>query len=480
MFKMKQTALAIVALMIAALLAAIAPASAQPAPSVSQSWWPQGRTSLSVSGTTGNVAFPASGFIANICNTGANDAFISFGTANTVAATTAAGYQLKAGFCQSYARQAFGTLYTYLAGITSTSTTTLYIETGTGTPFNLPIGTAALLGTVTANQGGAPWSDNVTQWASTNVGTPQANNADGVAAVTAGAPPFNAYSFLWNGATFDRWYGDKTSGAWVNIKAGSIANTSFGATQGTSPWIVAGGGTAGSAATGVATVQGIASMTPFLVNPGTAANWNVDWAGGVLGAMANYGTSPGAVLVPGVNAFVTNSLPAGTNIIGSLITQGYSVALSVTRTADTNAYTANDVLGTGTGSAGASLTFANIGPSAGGEVLITTAKLEYDVTAIPSGMTSFRLYLYNLTPPSALGDNAAFDLPSGDRASFAGYVDLGSPVDLGSTLYVETSGINKQVKVPSGGSLYGYLVTNGAYTPGSADVLKITLHATGL
>lgn len=32
------------------------------------------------------------------------------------------------------------------------------------------------------------------------------------------------------------------------------------------------------------------------------------WAGGTLGAMAAYGTSPGAVLVPGVNAFVTNTL----------------------------------------------------------------------------------------------------------------------------------------------------------------------------
>ncbi len=29
------------------------------------------------------------------------------------------------------------------------------------------------------------------------------------------------------------------------------------------------------------------------------------WATGTLGAMANYGTSPGAVLVPGVNAYVT-------------------------------------------------------------------------------------------------------------------------------------------------------------------------------
>jgi hypothetical protein len=33
----------------------------------------------------------------------------------------------------------------------------------------------------------------------------------------------------------------------------------------------------------------------------------VTWGGGTLGAMANYGTSPGAVLVPGVNAFVTNT-----------------------------------------------------------------------------------------------------------------------------------------------------------------------------
>lgn len=37
--------------------------------------------------------------------------------------------------------------------------------------------------------------------------------------------------------------------------------------QGTSPWIVAGGGTAGSAATGVVTIQGIASMTKLLVTP---------------------------------------------------------------------------------------------------------------------------------------------------------------------------------------------------------------------
>lgn len=160
----------------------------------------------------------------------------------------------------------------------------------------------------------------------------------------------------------------------------------------------------------------------------------------------------------------------------NLETQAYRSVVSLTRTADTNAYTANDVLGANTSSGGAVLTLPTVGPSTGGTVLITTAKFEYDVSSIPSGMTSFRLYLYNASPASALADNAAWDLPSGDRTSYLGYIDLGTPVDLGSTLFVETSGINLQVSIPSGGSLYGYLVTNGGYTPGSADVCKITLN----
>lgn len=44
--------------------------------------------------------------------------------------------------------------------------------------------------------------------------------------------------------------------------------------QGTSPWIVSGSGTAGTAATGVVSVQGIASMTPVQVSQATATNLN--------------------------------------------------------------------------------------------------------------------------------------------------------------------------------------------------------------
>src|SRR5258706_1301379 len=45
-------------------------------------------------------------------------------------------------------------------------------------------------------------------------------------------------------------------------------------TQGTVLWVVSGQGTAGTAATGVVTVQGIAAMTPFLVSQATAASLN--------------------------------------------------------------------------------------------------------------------------------------------------------------------------------------------------------------
>ena len=209
--------------------------------------------------------------------------------------------------------------------------------------------------------------------------------------------------------------------------------------------------------------------------PGTTDSVTVATA---QGAGAAIGATTGAAVITDANGTIQQYLRglikqwiASTLTLAS---QAYAAAVSLTRTADTALYAANDVIGAATGST-AALTFASMGPSAK-EITITSAALEIDVAAVPSGMTSFRLHLYNVTPPSALGDNAAFDIPSGDRASYLGFIELGTPVDLGSTLYVESSGINKQVTL-SGTSLFAYLVTSGTYTPGSADVHKVTLHS---
>jgi hypothetical protein len=162
---------------------------------------------------------------------------------------------------------------------------------------------------------------------------------------------------------------------------------------------------------------------------------------------------------------------------------GYRSAAAFTRPANTTGYTAGDVLG-GAGSPDADpgsaiLEFASVGPS-GGYILIASADLRVDLTAVPSGMTSFRLHLYDASPTAIL-DNAAWDLPSGDRSSYLGYVDLGAPVDVGSTLFVQTDQLNKPFKLASGQtSLWGELVTNGTYTPASGTVYTPRLHAMGL
>jgi hypothetical protein len=150
------------------------------------------------------------------------------------------------------------------------------------------------------------------------------------------------------------------------------------------------------------------------------------------------------------------------------------VTVSTTRPNDTNAYTAGDVIGTATGST-AAMKFTGIGPT-GGVIRITGSRHEIDVAAIPSGMTSFRLHLYSITPPSVLGDNAIWDLPAGDRPYYLGYVDLGSPVDLGSTLYVQQTGLDYDFQLTSA-DLWGYLVTNGAFTPTASAVKTTTLYA---
>jgi hypothetical protein len=171
----------------------------------------------------------------------------------------------------------------------------------------------------------------------------------------------------------------------------------------------------------------------------------------------------------------SSTFPLSTS--SATVTQGFRSSVTLTRTADVNAYLASDVVGASVG-ASAALTFSTVGPSAG-TIVIRSVELEIDDTAIISGETSYSLYLYSVTPPSALVDNAPFDFAVADRASFVGKINLGTPVDEGSTLYVRTDNLSVQLRLAST-SLFAYLVTAGAYTPTSARVYKITLHAQGL
>jgi hypothetical protein len=192
----------------------------------------------------------------------------------------------------------------------------------------------------------------------------------------------------------------------------------------------------------------------------------VDWTTGTAGSPAG-----GVQSVQGVSGGTPVPVTSG----------GYDVATTVTRGANVTPYTAGDVVG-------GALDLGALGPSAGA-VMITGAQLLLNLTSaatVPSGMTSFRLYLYSVTPPSAYADNAQWGLPTsgitltGDRASYLGFIDLGSPVNLGVsgsfTPYCEANGINKQVRL-TGTKLFGYLVTNGGYTPAAnSEIYTLTMH----
>lgn len=174
-------------------------------------------------------------------------------------------------------------------------------------------------------------------------------------------------------------------------------------------------------------------------------------------------------------ASLSNPLPTSPVVGGAAVSAsnplpvvGQSYSASATFTPAASSHTAGDSNGT----AG---TFA-LGAISASRVMITSASLEIDGGTAEA--TAWRLYLFNVTPPSALADTGDFLLASGDRASFLGYVDLGTAVDLGDTQWVETHVINKQIKL-AGTGVFGYLVNLTTLTPAAVAHI-VTLHAVQL
>lgn len=145
------------------------------------------------------------------------------------------------------------------------------------------------------------------------------------------------------------------------------------------------------------------------------------------------------------------------------ITSGRTVTTTLTPTG--GAYGANDVLS-------GVLTFASIANGAS-DIVIEGISLMINRSTVIASESSYRLYLYSSSPPSALADNAVWDLPSGDRTVFQGYVDITIPVDLGSTVYVEINNLNKRLRTSSS-NIFGYLITVPAFTD-TSDLHTITL-----
>ncbi len=144
----------------------------------------------------------------------------------------------------------------------------------------------------------------------------------------------------------------------------------------------------------------------------------------------------------------------------TVASSGNFVRVARTRPANSTPYSALDVIGDVGGSA--IITFPSFGAT-NDNMRITSCRVRYDVAGLPAGMAALRLHLYTASP-TAIVDNAAWDLVAGDRASYVGFVDIPTPADLGATLFAQVDRIDTHVKLAST-SLFGVLQTIGGFTP---------------
>ena len=174
---------------------------------------------------------------------------------------------------------------------------------------------------------------------------------------------------------------------------------------------------------------------------------------------------------------VTVATASGTSLsvndnASSLTVDGkaYRSTVSITRPSNTTAYTSGDVVGSTGGSA--ILTLTGIAPS-GGFILTQSAALIFSDSTVPAGMGAFRVHFYNASP-TAIADNAPFDLVSGDRALYMGYIDLSAPQDFGSTIYTQVDYPGRLIRLAAASTtLYAEIETRGAYTPVSASTIEL-------
>lgn len=159
-------------------------------------------------------------------------------------------------------------------------------------------------------------------------------------------------------------------------------------------------------------------------------------------------------------------MSAGRLWVSAVIDTSRTFVFTGTFTPAATSHTAGDVVG-----GAQTLTLAGTAPA--GEVTLTSLQFEIDVGTPEGG--DHTLELYNVTPPSAIADDAAFDIASGDRTAHLCSITIPTPVDKGSTQKLSINGINEQITLATAGVLCAYLVQTATGTI-TAVARKIRLH----
>jgi hypothetical protein len=187
------------------------------------------------------------------------------------------------------------------------------------------------------------------------------------------------------------------------------------------------------------------------------------WGGGTLGAMANYGTSPGAVLVPGVNAAVTAlpnvtigtnaALVAGAALIGKVgidqTTVGTTNAVSLAQIGAVTTSTGTGAVGTGSQRVAVGTDTATIAGSSPTGALSLAANQSVN-TAQVNGVTT-------LTGAGASGTGAQRVTVSQDATTVAGAAPNDPCMFVAKTPFAFSSSTGEFQLVAPSGSLHVYI-----------------------
>jgi hypothetical protein len=156
------------------------------------------------------------------------------------------------------------------------------------------------------------------------------------------------------------------------------------------------------------------------------------------------------------------------------------LATTITRPANTTAYTAKDAIADKTAAA-TILTFTNAAQAAGRGGYVVGATVMTDQTA---NTAQFKLHLFHTAPGAVVVDNAAMTAPLWtDRASYVGSIIFAAAAQeggAGAAFAQLTTGAEPQFPMPfvcaaADSNLYGMLETLDAFTPASAQNFYLVL-----
>ena len=224
-------------------------------------------------------------------------------------------------------------------------------------------------------------------------------------------------------------------------------------------------------------VTAVANSTVTLTASGYPANFVEvqcnNTASGQTGVSISIQAAVGAPAAP-------TATPAGTNTIGAVIGQRpFSATVTVTRPANTTAYTVGQLLSTATSGLTVLPTFA-LGVGNSQKVIINNVSI-FSSNGSAGTKGQFDVYLFGVNNPSGAGFNDASTFaPTAAALSATSNGLLGSIATLlpntGTASYGYQNILQSQVATTdSSGNVYLAIVLANAYTPASAETITVTL-----